>query len=230
MSCNVMDTMTYVVIYYGRCYAICSLACSMPWQMLLSYFWQMLLPWVHKEGMPLRSMISSRGSVIYETAKELARILKPLVRICPHHVQNTKDFINSIEGIQLKPEECIMSYDVNALFTSVPIQPTVNIIKKHQEEDKELHLRTSMTVKHISCLLEFCLKNTYFSFQGRFYERIEGAGMGSPISPIIANLFMEDLEVQAINTSPSPLLCGKDMLMMPSPSSKKPTEAVSWNI
>ena len=97
-----------------------------------------------------------------------------------------------------------MSYDVNALFTSIPIQPAVNIIKKHLEEDKELHLRTSMTVKHISCLLEFCLENTYFSFQSRFYEQTHGAAMGSPISPIVANLFMEDLEVQAINTSPTP--------------------------
>ena len=61
-----------------------------------------------------------------------------------------------------------------------------------------------MTVKHISCLLEFCLKNTYFSFQGRFYEQTEGGAMGSPISPTVANLFLEDLEVQAIKTSPSP--------------------------
>ena len=28
--------------------------------------------------------------------------------------------------------------------------------------------------------------------------------MGSPISPIVANIFMEDFEVQAIMTSPSP--------------------------
>ena len=28
--------------------------------------------------------------------------------------------------------------------------------------------------------------------------------MGSPISPVVANLFMEDLEVQAIKTSPTP--------------------------
>ena len=61
-----------------------------------------------------------------------------------------------------------------------------------------------MTVKHISFLLEFCLENTYFSFQGRFYEKTQGAAMGSPISPKVANLFMEDLEVQAINTSPNP--------------------------
>ena len=29
-----------------------------------------------------------------------------------------------------------MSYDVNALFTSIPIDPAINIIKKHLEEDK----------------------------------------------------------------------------------------------
>ena len=95
------------------------------------------LPKMYKEGMPLRPIISSRGSVTYEAAKELARILNPLVGRSFYHVQKTKDFISSIEGIQLKPDECIMSYDVNALFTSVPIQPAVNIIKKHLEEDKE---------------------------------------------------------------------------------------------
>ena len=41
------------------------------------------LPKVHKEGVPLRPIISSMGSVTYETAKELARILKPLVGRSP---------------------------------------------------------------------------------------------------------------------------------------------------
>ena len=129
---------------------------------------------VHKQGVPLRPTVSSVGSVTYETAKELSRILKPLVGKSPHHVKNTKDFIQSLEGIQLKPDECMMSYDLKALFTSVPIEPVMNIIKKHLEEDKDLYLRTSMTVKHISCPLEFCLRNTYFTFQGRFYEQMEG--------------------------------------------------------
>ena len=56
----------------------------------------------------------------------------------------------------------------------------------------------------IFCLLEFCMKNTYSSFQGRFYEQTEGAAMGSPIRLIVANLFMEDLKVQAINISTTP--------------------------
>ena len=77
-----------------------------------------------------------------------------------------------------------MSYDVKALFTSVTIGPAINIIKKHLEQDKELQQRTTMTVNNIICLLELCLKNTYFLIQGRYYEQLEGAAMGSVISPL----------------------------------------------
>ena len=77
---------------------------------------------------------------------------------CPEQ----KDILDSIKNIKIKPDECIMSYDVSALFKSIPIEPAINIIKKHLEEDKELHNRTSMTVKHISCVLEFCLKKHLF--------------------------------------------------------------------
>ena len=60
-----------------------------------------------------------------------------------------------------------------------------------------------MTVKKISCLLEFCLNTTYFTFQGKMYEQVKGAAMGSSISPIVAKLFMEDLETKALATAPS---------------------------
>ena len=61
-----------------------------------------------------------------------------------------------------------------------------------------------MKVEHITSLLEFCLQITYFQFQGNFYEKISGAAMGSPISPIVANLFMEEFEVRAIQTAKNP--------------------------
>ena len=86
------------------------------------------MPKIHKQGVPLRPIISSRGSATYESAKELAKMLKPLVGKSPHHVQNNPDFLDSIKGIKIKPEECIMSFDVSALFTSIPIEPAIKII------------------------------------------------------------------------------------------------------
>ena len=41
------------------------------------------LPKIHKDGVPLRPIVSSRGSISYEVAKELARIFKPLVSSSP---------------------------------------------------------------------------------------------------------------------------------------------------
>ena len=122
------------------------------------------LPKIDKVGMPLRPIVSSMGAVTYETSKELARILKLLVGRSSHHVQNTQDFIQQIKGIHLQPDQCIMSYDVKALLTSVPIQPAINIINKLLDEDEQRQQRTSMTVSNITCLLEFCLKSTYFTF------------------------------------------------------------------
>ena len=63
-----------------------------------------------------------------------------------------------------------------------------------------------MSIQQIIKLLEFCLKNTYFLFQGTYYEQVYGAAMGSPISPLIANMFMEEFEIKALSTAPHPLL------------------------
>ena len=61
-----------------------------------------------------------------------------------------------------------------------------------------------MSTQHIVTLLEFCLKNTYFLFQGKFYEQVQSTAMGSPISPLIAHLFMEEFEVKALSSCPHP--------------------------
>ena len=61
-----------------------------------------------------------------------------------------------------------------------------------------------MSIQQITTLLEFCLTNTYFLFQGKYYEQVQGAAMGSPFSPLIENLFMEEFEVKTLSTCPHP--------------------------
>ena len=163
------------------------------------------------QAYPLRPIISSTGTVTYNTAKELAKILKPLVGLSSHHVHSTKDFIDHIKEVRLRQGECIISYDVTSLFTSVPIQPVLNIIQQRLAIDQDLQNRTSISIQHIINLLEFCLNSTSFVFQGQYYQQMEGEAMGSPLSPIVANIFMEQFEKEALETAPHPQVCGKDL-------------------
>ena len=140
----------------------------------------------------------------YGVSKELARIIKPLVGSTEHHVNNSKEFIEEIKKIKLEEGECITSYDVSALFTSVPIPSALDIINNKLQQDTDLHNRTNMTIHNIIELLDFCLNNTYFTFQGVFYQQTKGAAMGSPVSPIVANIFMEAFESRALSTAIHP--------------------------
>ena len=147
--------------------------------------------------------------------KELAKILKPLIGKSPHHINSNQDFPEQVKHITLVPGECLSSYDVSALFTSVPIDPALKIIKDLLAKDHTLKDRTVIGIDDIILLLEFCLKNTYFSLQGQFFEQVEGAAMGSPVSPIVANLYMEYLEQKALSTAPHPSGSGAGMWMTP---------------
>ena len=53
----------------------------------------------------------------------------PLVGKPPHHFSSTQDFVEQVKNVTLLPGECLSSYDVTALFTSVPVDPALGIIK-----------------------------------------------------------------------------------------------------
>ena len=165
------------------------------------------LPKIHKEGTPFRGIVSSCGSLAYGTAKELARILKHLIGQNGHNVDNTKDFVDRIMTRRLEDGEVQVSFDVTNLFGKVPISKALTVTRERLENDPTLKDRTKLTVDQIIELLKFCLENTYFTFHGKFYKQNFGAAMGSPVSPVIANIFMEDFEVTAIQSASTPPKC-----------------------
>ena len=49
-------------------------------------------------------------------------------------------------------------------------------------------------------LFEFTTSGTYFLFQGMFYDQTDGSAMGSPVGPLLANLFMGYQETMWLNS------------------------------
>ena len=185
-------------------------------------------PQIYKLDSLLGPIVSSCGSVTYGVAKELAKILKPLIGKSPHRINSTHDFVEQVKQLPLAPGKCLSSYDVSALFTSVPVDPALKVIKDLLEKDPTLKDRTVLTVNDIIQLLECFHKSTYFSFQDQFYEQFEGVAMGSPVSPIVVNLYMEYFEQKALSTALPPGF-GGGMWMTLLSSKRKSTNRTSYN-
>ncbi|XP_022093238.1 uncharacterized protein LOC110980660 [Acanthaster planci] len=76
-------------------------------------------PKIHKKETPLRPIVASRGGPTNNTARHLAKILRPLVGNSQHHIKNSDEFLSIIQDLRLKPGDIMVSFDVVSLLTSV---------------------------------------------------------------------------------------------------------------
>ena len=156
---------------------------------------------IHKETAPLRPVISAVGTAMFATSKYLASILACVVGKTDHTVKNSKSFIESITDLVLQPDKVIVSFDVQALYTSPPIDRALIAVKDMLESDDTWCERTPLSDAQIVELLELCLRSTYFTFRNQFYRLADGVAMGSPVSSVVANIFMECLEERALRNA-----------------------------
>ena len=110
--------------------------------------------------------------------------------------------MNQIHHVPLEETDVMACFDMVSLFTRVPADEALLVLSHHLQQDDTLKERTSIPIPDLCTLVELCLKSTYFQFGEAFYEQVEGAVMGSPLSPVLANIFMEDFETRALETSP----------------------------
>jgi hypothetical protein len=152
----------------------------------------------------MRPIVSSINIITYTCAKHIADIITPVVGNTSRHVKNSDQFSKLVRNFRVEHDQELRSYDVTALFTSVPVNKAVDCIRRKLEADVTLKQRTDMSPADICRVLELCLSCTYFVFDGQFYRQIHGAAMGSTVSMIVCDAQMEDIEEQAIATAEHP--------------------------
>ena len=66
------------------------------------------LPKIHKDGIPMRPITSTRNSVTYNLSKWIAKLLSPcLGTISPAHLKDTNSFVNKIRNVNLKNKKVV---------------------------------------------------------------------------------------------------------------------------
>ncbi|BHF60297.1 hypothetical protein SprV_0100326100 [Sparganum proliferum] len=150
------------------------------------------LPKVHKPGVPLRPIVSLRGTPTFGLPKWLYQRFRFLTEDSEWMVKSAEQFLGSIRHLEIESDEMMVSFDVVSLFTSIPTDLTINTIDELlQEKYDETDQRPKRT--HVIELLELCLR-TFFTFNNRVYEQKKGTPMGSPLSGVIAEAVLQRLE------------------------------------
>ncbi|XP_045454291.1 uncharacterized protein LOC123663667 [Melitaea cinxia] len=153
------------------------------------------LPKIHKHNVPLRPIVSQIGSPTYELAKHVSNVLQPLVGQTSSYIRDSRHLVDILSHNKVEENELMVSFDVESLFTNVPVTECLEMIK--------VKLRNNDIPMEYATLLHHCLSKNYFIYRGQYYLQVDGVAMGSPVAPVVANLWMEHVEEQALATAPA---------------------------
>ncbi|KER24710.1 hypothetical protein T265_07706 [Opisthorchis viverrini] len=178
------------------------------------------LPKIHKLDVPGRPIVDGLGSPPHELARFLAGILKPLIGKSSNYIKNSLDFANKLlkpltgkssnyiknlldfankaVGVTVEPDDILVSFDVKSLYTNVRKGDSLEIAKRLLLADTTLPERTQLTVDEIVEGIKACLNLTHFVFDSVACTQEQSIAMGSRISPVWANIFVEEFEQRAL--------------------------------
>lgn len=152
------------------------------------------LPKIHKNNCPLRPVLAAYSTHNFNLAKFLNSILLPL-SVNEYTVKSSSSFASLISSLSF-PNSYMVSFDVQSLFTNVPLHETINIA-------------TDLYVNHspnpafdrdtFSTLLKLATLDTFFLCNNAIYEQVDGVAMGSPLGPTLANIFLNHIESSLFN-------------------------------
>ena len=152
----------------------------------------------------MQAIVSACGTATYNTAKFISKTLQNYCGKISSFVKDSTGFIKKIEYFSINPkEETLVSFDVSALFTSIPIPVALQVIISKIFTCTNFTSICKIPTEKFIKLLEFTLTNCIFCFNAKFFKQLLGAAMGSPASPVIANIYMEYFESLAIFSSPT---------------------------
>ena len=102
-----------------------------------------------------------------------------------------------VKTTQIPDDHKLVSFDVKSLFTSIPLQLALDCT---ENAIKNSTVELPLPKDDIMDLLNPCLTSTYFQYNDKHYKQLHGTAMGSPVSVVVEEIVMQNIEEQALAT------------------------------
>jgi hypothetical protein len=114
-------------------------------------------------------------------------------------MKNSDHFIQLLKSINLQRFDTLISFDVVSLFTNIPVDEALTVIRDMLQNNHTLVERSALQFEPIMNLLEVCLRTIYFQVNDKFFQQKDSMAMGSSLSPVVSKIFMEHFEKLALD-------------------------------
>ena len=114
------------------------------------------------------------------------------IRKSDRSILNTEAFENQVKGQKTPEGYKMISFDVKSLFTNVPLNEKIAIILTKVYDENKIDSKIPKSI--LKELQYLCKKHVHFKFNNEIYIQCDGVAMGSPLGPLLANIFMISLE------------------------------------
>ena len=145
------------------------------------------LPKIHKPNVPFRPIFRACGTATYALAKFLVPLLSPIAEN-EFTVKNSYDFAENVRDFRFSENMVMASFDVESLFTNIPVVETINIAI--DSLFSHCNVIQGIPRKLFRSMLDISVTNSYFLFDKKLYKQLDGVGMGLPLGPTFANIFL----------------------------------------
>ena len=161
------------------------------------------LPKIHKPNVPMRPILSANNTTSYNLSQYLVTLLSDL-STNEFTIKNSYDFVNYINTLKDSNKYIMCSFDIESLFTNIPLDETIEIIISllFPDGNNTFH---SFSKSEFKSLLNLATKSSTFLFDDKLYKQIDGVAMGTPCGPTLANIFLNFHEKNWLNNCPPEL-------------------------
>jgi len=149
------------------------------------------LPKTHKEGNKVRPVVSSINSPTSRICDWLVKRFRAFEKPASLSTKNSFELADNVQNWKLRDDERLVSFDVEALFPSIPVQEAYDLCAEWIESQNISDDKAMKCTK----LVKLVLDQRWLQFGEKIYRQKDGLFIGNSLSPILTEIFMGNLEM-----------------------------------